>query len=122
MTARMHGDLAGYQRHLRNHEVPCLECKRANAAKQQDGDQVEAFRRVFAPVPQWTEQALCAQADPDEWFPPKGGSSEVAKAICGQCPVQAECLQYALDNHERFGIFGGLSERERRRLQKGAAA
>ena len=66
----------------------------------------------------WQEQALCAYVDPDVFFPEKGGSSREAKRICGQCSVQPECLEYALANDERFGIWGGLSERERRRLKR----
>lgn len=66
----------------------------------------------------WQEQALCAYVDPDVFFPEKGGSSREAKRICAQCAVAAECLEYALANDERFGIWGGLSERERRRLKR----
>uniref|UniRef100_UPI003F4922F5 WhiB family transcriptional regulator n=1 Tax=Actinoplanes sp. CA-151224 TaxID=3239904 RepID=UPI003F4922F5 len=64
----------------------------------------------------WRDEALCAQTDPDEFFPPKGGSIRTAKRICGRCPVQSACLQYALAHDERFGIWGGLSSRERRAL------
>ncbi|MFA5891192.1 MAG: WhiB family transcriptional regulator [Actinomycetota bacterium] len=66
----------------------------------------------------WQEQALCAYVDPDVFFPEKGGSSREAKRICAQCTVQEDCLEYALVNDERFGIWGGLSERERRRLKR----
>lgn len=66
----------------------------------------------------WQEEALCAYVDPDVFFPEKGGSSREAKRICTQCSVQAECLEYALANDEKFGIWGGLSERERRRLKR----
>jgi WhiB family transcriptional regulator, redox-sensing transcriptional regulator len=68
----------------------------------------------------WQEQALCAQTDPEAFFPEKGGSTRDAKKICMSCPVRAECLEYALAHDERFGIWGGLSERERRRLKKQA--
>ena len=68
---------------------------------------------------QWQERALCAQTDPEAFFPEKGGSTREAKKICQRCPVRAECLEYALANDERFGIWGGLSERERRRLKRG---
>jgi WhiB family redox-sensing transcriptional regulator len=68
----------------------------------------------------WQEQALCAQTDPEAFFPEKGGSTRDAKKICTVCPVRAECLEYALAHDERFGIWGGLSERERRRLKKQA--
>ena len=65
----------------------------------------------------WQERSLCAQTDPEAFFPEKGGSTREAKKICVGCEVQAECLEYALANDERFGIWGGLSERERRRLK-----
>jgi len=68
----------------------------------------------------WQERALCAQTDPEAFFPEKGGSTREAKRICGGCEVRAECLEYALAHDERFGIWGGLSERERRRLKRRA--
>lgn len=69
---------------------------------------------------QWQDRALCAQTDPEAFFPEKGGSTREAKRICQGCEVKAECLEYALHNDERFGIWGGgLSERERRRLKRG---
>jgi WhiB family transcriptional regulator, redox-sensing transcriptional regulator len=69
--------------------------------------------------PEWQERALCAQTDPEAFFPEKGGSTREAKRICSGCDVRAECLDYALAHDERFGIWGGLSERERRRLRRG---
>src|SRR6185312_9107980 len=66
----------------------------------------------------WQDRALCAQTDPEAFFPEKGGSTREAKRICTTCTVRAECLEYALGNDERFGIWGGLSERERRRLKR----
>jgi WhiB family redox-sensing transcriptional regulator len=68
----------------------------------------------------WQERALCAQTDPEAFFPEKGGSTREAKRVCMSCDVRAECLSYALANDERFGIWGGLSERERRRVKKRA--
>lgn len=68
----------------------------------------------------WQERALCAQTDPEAFFPEKGGSTREAKRICTGCEVRAECLEYALAHDERFGIWGGLSERERRRLKRRA--
>jgi WhiB family redox-sensing transcriptional regulator len=68
----------------------------------------------------WQERALCAQTDPEAFFPEKGGSTREAKKICAGCEVRAECLEYALAHDERFGIWGGLSERERRRLRRRA--
>lgn len=66
--------------------------------------------------PEWVAQGLCAQTDPEEFFPNKGGSSRAAKNVCAACDVRLECLEYALVNEERYGIWGGLSERERRAL------
>lgn len=62
---------------------------------------------------------MCAQTDPDIFFPEKGGSTRDAKSVCRGCEVREMCLQYALANDEKFGIWGGLSERERRRLRRG---
>lgn len=66
--------------------------------------------------PDWHDRALCAQIDPDLWFPEKGGSTRDAKRQCLSCEVRQECLDYALEHQERFGIWGGKSERERRLL------
>ena len=65
----------------------------------------------------WRLDALCAETDPEAFFPEKGGSTREAKRVCSGCTVRAECLGSALANDERFGIWGGLSERERRRLR-----
>jgi WhiB family transcriptional regulator, redox-sensing transcriptional regulator len=65
----------------------------------------------------WRLDALCAETDPEAFFPEKGGSTREAKRVCTGCTVRAECLEFALANDERFGIWGGLSERERRRLR-----
>jgi WhiB family redox-sensing transcriptional regulator len=72
--------------------------------------------------PAWTEQALCAQIDLEAFFPEKGGSTRAAKRICAECPVKTPCLRYALDHAERFGIWGGVTERERRRMLKDQAS
>jgi len=69
----------------------------------------------------WQERALCAETDPEAFFPEKGGSTREAKRICQGCEVRSECLEYALQHDERFGIWGGLSERERRKLKKRTA-
>jgi WhiB family redox-sensing transcriptional regulator len=67
--------------------------------------------------PNFMKYGLCAQTDPEAFFPEKGGSTRDAKKVCGACAYRAACLEYALVNGERFGIWGGLSERERRRLK-----
>ena len=69
---------------------------------------------------EWQERALCAQTDPEAFFPEKGGSTREAKRICAGCEVRSECLEYALEHDERFGIWGGMSERERRKLKRRA--
>ena len=69
----------------------------------------------------WQERALCAQTDPEIFFPEKGGGTRAAKRVCRACEVRAECLEYALENGERHGIWGGLSERERRCVERQAA-
>lgn len=69
----------------------------------------------------WQANALCAQTDPEAFYPEKGASTREAKRICQGCEVRAECLDYALAHDERFGIWGGLAERERRNLKKRAA-
>lgn len=64
------------------------------------------------------EGALCTEVDTgDLFFPNQGGSTTAAKQICAACPVRLACLQWALDNYEQYGIWGGLTERERRRLR-----
>ena len=64
----------------------------------------------------WQDRALCAETDPEAFFPEKGESVKPAKRVCGSCPVRPQCLRFALENRERFGVWGGLSERERRGL------
>ncbi len=81
---------------------------------------VTGFDEMFESIEeQWQERALCAQTDPEAFFPEKGGSTREAKRICMGCEVRDQCLEYALAHDERFGIWGGLSERERRRLKRG---
>lgn len=71
---------------------------------------------------EWVDEALCAQTDPESFFPEKGGSSRDAKGTCLRCPVAIDCLEYALDHGERHGIWGAHSERERRALSQDPAA
>jgi WhiB family transcriptional regulator, redox-sensing transcriptional regulator len=63
--------------------------------------------------PEWMEQGICAQADPDAWFPEGGASTADAKAICATCPVLDLCLAYAIDHTELEGIWGGTTHRQR---------
>ncbi|MET8639208.1 WhiB family transcriptional regulator [Streptomyces sp. NPDC004074] len=66
----------------------------------------------------WQEQALCAQTGADFFFPEPGSSVREAKRICALCESRSACLEYALANDERFGVWGGLSEKERMRLRR----
>lgn len=70
----------------------------------------------------WQDQALCAQVGGDAWFPDMGESNAEAKRVCRACPVRGECLEYALANGEQWGVWGGMSEQQRSRLKRGAAA
>jgi WhiB family redox-sensing transcriptional regulator len=66
----------------------------------------------------WQDYANCLGVDPDLFFPERGASTREAKEVCRGCVVREECLEYALVNGEKFGIWGGMSERERRRLRR----
>jgi WhiB family redox-sensing transcriptional regulator len=64
----------------------------------------------------WRQRAACRGVDPDVFYPVSDEEAEAAKAICAQCTVREACLEYALANRERDGVWGGATERERRRL------
>ena len=66
----------------------------------------------------WQDFANCLGVDPDLFFPERGASTREAKEVCKGCVVRDDCLEYALANGEKFGIWGGLSERERRRIRR----
>ena len=71
-----------------------------------------------AAVESWQAFANCLGVDPDLFFPERGASTKEAKQVCQGCVVREDCLEYALANGEKFGIWGGLSERERRRIRR----
>lgn len=64
----------------------------------------------------WRQRAACRGVDPDVFYPPSDEEAEEAKSICRVCPVREACLEYALANRERDGVWGGATERERRRI------
>ncbi len=68
--------------------------------------------------PAWQRQANCMGVDPDLFFPERGASTREAKEVCRGCVVREDCLEFALTNGEKFGIWGGMSERERRRIRR----
>jgi WhiB family redox-sensing transcriptional regulator len=78
------------------------------------------LRRVFQPAP-WTADAACRDLHPAPWFPERGQPADTAKAVCASSPVRVECLDYALANYERHGVWGGMTEHERRRLRRARA-
>jgi WhiB family redox-sensing transcriptional regulator len=71
---------------------------------------------ITIPMPDWYESAVCASVGDDYWYPEKGGTPRHAKKVCAECPVASLCLEWALDNGERWGIWGGKSDKERRAL------
>lgn len=73
-------------------------------------------------APDWRDQALCAQTDPAVFYPEKGESPRPAKRVCRGCAVRPECLEYALANDEKFGVWGGTSDLDRRKIRKPTAA
>lgn len=66
----------------------------------------------------WRQRAACQGIDAEIFYPSTDEEGEAAKAICGVCPVRETCLEYALANREREGVWGGLNERERRRVSR----
>jgi WhiB family transcriptional regulator, redox-sensing transcriptional regulator len=66
----------------------------------------------------WAEQAACSGCSPDLFYPERGGRTEEAKKVCAICPVRKECLDHALAAGEVHGIWGGLSEKQRRRVRR----
>ncbi|CCH86964.1 Transcription factor WhiB (fragment) [Modestobacter italicus] len=76
-------------------------------------------RSEVATSASWRDDALCVEIGPSAFFPDKGQSSRTAKRVCAACTVQRQCLEFALTHEERFGVWGGLSERERRRAVPG---
>jgi WhiB family transcriptional regulator, redox-sensing transcriptional regulator len=64
----------------------------------------------------WRQHAACSGLEPEVFYPVSDEQTEEAKAICRECPVREPCLDYALANRERDGVWGGATERERRRM------
>lgn len=85
---------------------------------QNTSDEPVAF---FSQERGWQDNANCLGVDPDLFFPERGASTREAKEVCRGCVVREDCLEFALVNGEKFGIWGGLSERERRRLRRARA-
>jgi WhiB family redox-sensing transcriptional regulator len=77
---------------------------------------------VLPPRPAWMADALCREPQPGvSFFPARGEPLEPARAVCARCLVRQECLAYALADADLVGVWGGTSERERRRMRQAAA-
>lgn len=68
--------------------------------------------------PAWTERAACAETDPESFFPSDFDRGAAAKRVCAACSVVEQCLQWALDNDEKYGIYGGKSVQQRNQILK----
>ncbi|GAB4590070.1 WhiB family transcriptional regulator [Nocardia sp. IFM 10818] len=93
---------------------------RVSAAQDPAAPSLLPSAAVITAVKTWMAEGLCAQADPDTFYPEKGGEVRhlrMALRICGDCPVRDECLEFALDNNERYGIWGGKTVKQRRKLK-----
>lgn len=73
---------------------------------------------LIAQRPEWHQNAACRGVSPELMYPGRGESIRPAKAVCADCPVQQECLDWALTNNEKNGVWGNASERERRRMRR----
>lgn len=80
------------------------------------------LRRLFTPRPDWFDDAACRGMGPDLFFPSQGEDGDMAKQVCASCPVAAQCNDYAINGRERFGVWGGNSERVRRRYKSAGTA
>ena len=80
----------------------------------------ELFNLGAPGATEWMRDGLCAQTDQDAFHPEKGASTRPAKSVCAVCPVREQCLSYALETNQQFGVWGGHSAKERRALRRGA--
>jgi WhiB family redox-sensing transcriptional regulator len=110
-----HGTRACWRRGCRQPE--CVDANREFERARYARRETDFVGTLVKPEP-WMSEGACVGADPEVFFIERGESAAPAKAICAACPVRQECLAYALDNAERFGVWGGKSERERRGLRR----
>lgn len=99
---------------------PCERCRGHYRTLRIKDQQRFHTRRDIPPSdePTWMDAANCRGMDPDVWFPARGESLTRQKAICAACTVREQCLDYALTHALKSGVWGGKSERERRRLRR----
>lgn len=109
-----------------NHELSTVDLGGTSHNDGRDDDKVQAKNTAGKVIELaslssevvWQDGANCLGVDPDLFFPERGASTREAKEVCRGCTVRSDCLEYALVNGEKFGIWGGRSERERRRLRR----
>lgn len=92
-----------------------------NVAKNLGAAAVSPSENLLMPLlidENWQDGANCLGVDPDLFFPERGASTREAKEVCRACVVREQCLEYSLQNGEKFGIWGGLSELERRSIRR----
>lgn len=80
-----------------------------------------SWELMIADQPEWMERAQCQGTDGEAFFPERGGSTRAAKRICRRCEVRSECEAFALGKDIKFGVWGGLSERQRSRMKRRVA-
>jgi putative component of membrane protein insertase Oxa1/YidC/SpoIIIJ protein YidD len=115
-----HGERWVYLRGCR-----CAPCKRASSEYQRQWRQNQLADQFHYPPRErggaWRAKAACLGLN-DLFFVRSGESIQPALAICNACEVQTECRQYAIDAREKFGIWGGIGERARRRMKREGSA
>ena len=84
-------------------------------------DNIEFLQVPITEERPWVVFAACREADPDFFFPSNKEEEDRALALCATCPVRIDCLEYALEARERFGIWGGLTEKQRKRWLRRSA-
>lgn len=80
-----------------------------------------SINSLLGPQPEWKALGNCVGVNAELFYPERGASTREAKAVCDACVVREECLEFAVVNGEKFGIWGGLSERQRRPLRRARA-
>ena len=120
-----HGSRATYQDHGCRCDA-CTDASRSYWRNYRAGRRVDALIVERRGDTTWMDIAACRTVDADVFFPdPHPGpgvdrsSYSEARAVCDRCPVTAECLDYALRNHEKYGMWGGTTPKQRRTMKRG---
>ena len=122
---------AAHGPHLRAFGCPCDECQADTSEVAADDDVTPAppvkvtvfgggsiqLPEAALPMGPWVVDAACKGMPTNLFYPERGEPTKPALEVCKPCPVKAECLQYSIDNSERWGVWGGMTERQRRRIR-----